>query len=246
MGIDPHADSRTIAAMVDDHFVTPEVPIRRPPRREGPKVLFAGASAHAFEERARHDLETFAQLFAAGDADRALTVFDAFSSWLACVVDLGASEDAMLALAEDFVARDETLPLLLVASEIGPALLDRAVRMGALVMPAHTHADGDALLLAFLRRAVRQRASLPDQLVRVLMDTYALTVQEARVVRLAIAGEGRAAIAEMLDISPKTYDRHAENVRDKTGRSLASLRDEPAEELLAELAIKRDKALARR
>jgi hypothetical protein len=48
----------------------------------------------------------------------------------------------------------------------------------------------------------------------------------------------------MLDISPKTYDRHADNIRDKTGRSLRSLRDTPADALLAELESKATKAFS--
>jgi DNA-binding NarL/FixJ family response regulator len=149
----------------------------------------------------------------------------------------------MLDLAEAVHQADMTIPLLLVGGDLADALLVRAIQLGAAVVPRGGPVAEDALL-AFLQRAVRLRATGPDRLVRALRHLYSLTVQEARIVRLALSGETRAVIAEMLDISPKTYDRHADNIRDKTGRSLRSLRDTPADALLAELESKATKAFS--
>jgi hypothetical protein len=81
--MDPHADRRIIPAMPDDQFLTPEIPIRRPPRHEGPKVLIAGPSADRLADRARHDLETFVDLRVTDDVAEARWLFEEHETWLA-------------------------------------------------------------------------------------------------------------------------------------------------------------------
>jgi transposase len=78
-----------------------------------------------------------------------------------------------------------------------------------------------------------------------LMEVYGLSVTEARVVRLTIAGESRSDIAKMLFVSANTVDRHAARIHQRIGRPLKSLRGREAEGLLEELDVKLKKAAAR-
>jgi len=100
-------------------------------------------------------------------------------------------------------------------------------------------------MITFLRRAVERRGGVTDRLIRALMNVYGLSVLEARVVRLTIAGESRSDIARMLFVSPNTVDRHAARIHQRIGRSLKSLRGREADELLAELEAKLKKAAPR-
>lgn len=140
--------------------------------------------------------------------------------WVAAIVDVGLPEGVIAGLdvLEHLRRELPELPLLTFTARFGAeretteAIALRSTRAGALVLPKEGSIEE---LLAFVRRAVRQRMSLEDYLIQ----AHGLTTREASIVAWVAAEGTLQAFAEREGIALTTVRTHARRIVQRTGFS---------------------------
>jgi DNA-binding NarL/FixJ family response regulator len=145
-------------------------------------------------------------------------------------VDLAVLDVAMplrtgLQAARDLIRRRPELRILMLSMHDLEDYCFQALKVGASGYVLKTVADRD--LVEACRAAMRGEPFLSPPTVRALMRAYLadpatarespLTDREQEVVKLVAEAHSTAEIAELLTISPKTVERHRENVLAKLG-----------------------------
>ena len=145
-------------------------------------------------------------------------------------VDLAVLDVAMplrtgLQAARDLIRRRPELRILMLSMHDLEDYCFQALKVGASGYVLKTVADRD--LVEACRAAMRGEPFLSPPTVRALMRAYLadpvtarenpLTEREQEVVKLVAEAHSTAEIAELLTISPKTVERHRENVLAKLG-----------------------------
>jgi DNA-binding NarL/FixJ family response regulator len=145
-------------------------------------------------------------------------------------VDLAVLDVAMplrtgLQAARDLIRRRPDLRILMLSMHDLEDYCFQALKVGASGYVLKTVADRD--LVEACRAAMRGEPFLSPPTVRALMRAYLadpatarespLTDREQEVVKLVAEAHSTAEIAELLTISPKTVERHRENVLAKLG-----------------------------
>ena len=145
-------------------------------------------------------------------------------------IDLAVLDVAMplrtgLQAARDLIRRRPGLKILMLSMHDLEDYCFQALKVGASGYVLKTVADRD--LVEACRAAMRGEPFLSPPTVRALMRAYLsdpaperenpLTAREQEVVKLVAEAHSTAEIAELLTISPKTVERHRENVLAKLG-----------------------------
>jgi DNA-binding NarL/FixJ family response regulator len=145
-------------------------------------------------------------------------------------IDLAVLDVAMplrtgLQAARDLIRRRPELRILMLSMHDLEDYCFQALKVGASGYVLKTVADRD--LVEACRAAMRGEPFLSPPTVRALMRAYLadpatarespLTDREQEVVKLVAEAHSTAEIAELLTISPKTVERHRENVLAKLG-----------------------------
>jgi DNA-binding NarL/FixJ family response regulator len=145
-------------------------------------------------------------------------------------IDLAVLDVAMplrtgLQAARDLIRRRPGLKILMLSMHDLEDYCFQALKVGASGYVLKTVADRD--LVEACRAAMRGEPFLSPPTVRALMRAYLadpaperenpLTDREQEVVKLVAEAHSTAEIAELLTISPKTVERHRENVLAKLG-----------------------------
>ncbi len=175
----------------------------------------------------RRVLESAADLEVVAEADNGIT---ATERALQDDVDLAVLDVAMplrtgLQAARDLHRRRPELRILMLSMHDQEDYCFEALKAGASGYVLKTVADRE--LVEACRAVMRGEPFLSPPTVRALMRTYLadpsaarespLTAREQEVVKLVAESQSTAQIAELLTISPRTVERHRENVLAKLG-----------------------------
>jgi two-component system response regulator FixJ len=141
------------------------------------------------------------------------------------IADIRMPDMDGLELQQELVNRRVALPVIIVTGHGDVPLAVRAMKAGAIDFLEKPF--DDELLLASVRRALAegQRTGKDMALVDIAKERVAaLTPREHQVLEHLVAGRPNKAIANELDISPRTIEIHRANLMDKMqARSLSEL-----------------------